>query len=205
MNNIIYPFQIPLYHSIFEEKIFKSIKIEVLKYIDSNFNLFKENWDCSTLSNFGTDLKNQFINKILNQQIKNFTKNYLNEWDLDFKNKVKFLIDETWINISPPKAFQETHHHLKPPTKSLSGKYSLFSGVFYINAIKNSGNLVLKNPNNINLNLFPFTTKNPNNITITPNPGHFIMFPSYLEHLVSPNQTNENRISISFNILYKYK
>ena len=36
--------------------------------------------------------------------------------------------------------------------------------------------------------------------SITPRPGTLVLFPSYLEHKVNPNLSNEERIVISFNV-----
>ena len=36
--------------------------------------------------------------------------------------------------------------------------------------------------------------------SISPEPGTLVLFPSYLEHKVNPNQSESNRIVISFNI-----
>ena len=37
--------------------------------------------------------------------------------------------------------------------------------------------------------------------SINPQEGLLVLFPSYIEHFVEPNQSSEDRISISFNLL----
>jgi len=201
MNNILYPFSNPIYHTIIEEDVYDKIKEDVLNYIDTNINLFKESWECPTLSNTGVSIEKRFHNKIFNKCLQKFTNEYLKEWDFSFNIKPEFVIDETWINISPPGAYQEVHVHIVPPSNNING-YPLFSGVFYIEVFENSGDLVLKNPNNINLYNIPKSSKNSILFNISPKQQHLIMFPSYLEHSVNRNKSNQKRISISFNILY---
>ena len=130
------------------------------------------------------------------------TLEYIREWDFIFKDfNPNFFIPELWINISPPGAYQEIHHHILSPTTGFS-PYPLFSGVFYIDVKENSGDLVLKSPTSQNLNNIPLTPKHKNKFNITPKNQNLILFPSFLEHLVSQNKSNQDRISISFNIKY---
>ena len=201
MNNIIYPFSNPIYHTIIEDSVYNKIKEDVLNYIDNNINLFKESWECPTLSNIGISIEKRFQNEIFNKYLQKFTNEYLKEWNFFFNIEPEFVIDETWINISPPGAYQEVHTHIESPSSNIGG-YPLFSGVFYIEVSENSGDLVLKNPNNINLYNLPKSNKNPLLFNIPPKQQHLIMFPSYLEHSVNRNNSNQKRISISFNIFY---
>ena len=48
----------------------------------------------------------------------------------------------------------------------------------------------VENPNNLNTNI----------VSIKPEEGLLVLFPSYLHHSVDVNRSNEDRIVISFNI-----
>ena len=70
------------------------------------------------------------------------------------------------------------------------------SGVFYCKTPKNSGRLVFVDPavrNHCHI------IKNKN-FQVTPEQLALIIFPSWLEHYVEPNESEELRVSISFNI-----
>ena len=115
--------------------------------------------------------------------------------DLNFIDCDVFLTS-AWVNFNSSRECINTEHVHE----------ETFSGVFYLKAPPQSGKLVLKNPginrlwNGCNL------TSSKNQFTgdmlkIEPEEGSLIIFPSYLPHSVEPNCHDEERISISFNIL----
>ena len=99
-------------------------------------------------------------------------------------------IQSMWANIND-KGDSNAHHTHE----------GIISGVFYLQVPENSGRLVLVDPAVRNYNS---AIKN-SNYGIKPERLACIVFPSWLEHYVEPNQSNENRISISFNIDEKRK
>lgn len=202
--NILNPFILPIYQKTIDNGVFDLISNQVHNYIKDNKDFFKPTWNCPTLSNFHLPLDSDkgFNNDNLNVELQKSTLEYIREWDFIFKDfNPNFFIPELWINISPPGAYQEIHHHILSPTTGFS-PYPLFSGVFYIDVKENSGDLVLKSPTSQNLNNIPLTPKHKNKFNITPKNQNLILFPSFLEHLVSQNKSNQDRISISFNIKY---
>jgi uncharacterized protein (TIGR02466 family) len=94
-------------------------------------------------------------------------------------------IQSMWANINYTNNFNAHHTH-----------EGWISGVFYLQVPPNSGRLVLTNPNIRSYNS-PVKQKD---FPITPEPLACILFPSWLEHYVEPNQAEMPRISISFNI-----
>ena len=84
--------------------------------------------------------------------------------------------------------------------------FSLVSAVFYLKVPKNSGRLVFENPiQQHDYIMKPGTVKTYNSINsgywyAEPKEGDLIMFPSWLRHWVEPSQSDEDRISIAFNI-----
>ena len=146
--------------------------------------------------------------------------------DLDFK-KYKFLFDEVskhlinyysiynadikahcfsnfWINISGKHNYNRLHSH----------NGSFISGVYYIKVPKNSGAIVFENPSCMFIeNTFKkfdnwtfsgaedFNSYNSPEWRIVPLVGQLIMFPSYLRHYVEENKSDDDRISLSFNVM----
>lgn len=115
--------------------------------------------------------------------------------DLNFIN-CDIAITSAWLNINDTRQCINSEH-LHSDT---------FSGVFYLQTPENSGELVLSNPainrmwNGCNL------VEEKNEFTgemlrIEPVEGDILLFPSYIPHSVYPNNHDEERISISFNII----
>ena len=81
-----------------------------------------------------------------------------------------------------------------------------FSGTYYLKGVESGaeGNIVFKNPVNIDYHMpstktvEQFTNITSGSYSEQPEKGKLVLFPSWLEHYVEPNLTNENRISLSF-------
>ena len=96
--------------------------------------------------------------------------------------------------INHKDAFNEKHHH---------GNSSL-SAAYYVKADENAGDIVFFDPRPANVFCHPFAKEvnkyNAQVQSVTPKAGTLVLFPSYLEHKVNPNLSNEERIVISFNV-----
>jgi len=140
----------------------------------------------------GFDLKNKNLKKFINEISTNIGA-AVNDmgWDL---NSQLVRITQMWAIINKKGAFNERHHH---------GNSSL-SAAYYVKAEQNAGNIIFFDPRQANVFHHPSSTK-PNSLncqvqSITPKAGTLVLFPSYLEHKVGENLSNEERIVISFNI-----
>ncbi len=107
------------------------------------------------------------------------------------------MLGNMWANINPPGAYNAPHIHPN----------SLFSGVYYIKSLENSGKLVCNDPRpGVQLNM-PTRKKGqpPKHLWrechLDPVEGRILMFPAWLWHCVEPNQSNDIRISVSFNFI----
>ncbi len=81
---------------------------------------------------------------------------------------------------------------------------STISGAYYVRAPENSGDIVFYDPRPAAVYFHP-NTVSPNTLNaqingISPREGALILFPSYLDHSVNENLSNNERIVISFNI-----
>ena len=109
------------------------------------------------------------------------------------------VLGNMWANINPPGGMNRAHQHPN----------SLWSGVYYIKAPKNSGHLKIDDPRSSAAMCRPRQKdgeKPPRLFREThyePIAGRCIMFPSWLMHCVDPNESNDIRISVSFNFMQK--
>ena len=113
------------------------------------------------------------------------------------KESVKIDI-ESWVNINKPNSYNRKHHH---PTCDLAG-------VLWIKSPKDCGNIVFENPHEFQMftliESYTEEFKKDNNYYhswfFSPIEGRLLIFPSHLVHSVDENKSNEDRISVSFNI-----
>lgn len=89
-----------------------------------------------------------------------------------------------WGNINYKNSFNAAHTH-----------EGIFSGVFYLRTPKNCGRLIFQNPV-VRADTSVYKIKD---YPIDPVPLACIIFPSWLEHYVEPNLSEEKRICLSFN------
>jgi uncharacterized protein (TIGR02466 family) len=104
-------------------------------------------------------------------------------------------VSQVWVNVNGKGATNTLHNHPN----------SIFSGVYYVKADKDSGDIVFTNPNNLlSYTLYPtmiekYNAFNSGKWRITPEQGNLIIFPSWLSHSVEQNDSSQERISIAFN------
>lgn len=191
MDKVIYPFQIPIYQSSINKTLFNSLKKELKKYINNNFDKFKTSWNCPTLSTINLLPKDNFYNKEIFDEILKCSKEYFNIWNLDSSKEIR--LKDLWVNISKPTHYQEEHNHGD----------CLFSGTVYINVNEKSGNFIFLTPLSSESILMNYPKILPMGYQILPKNGMIVLFPSWLIHKVAPNVSTQDRISISFNVIYK--
>jgi uncharacterized protein (TIGR02466 family) len=116
-------------------------------------------------------------------------------FDMQFVNCDTY-ITAAWVNFNDTRsAVQYDHIH-----------QDTFSGVFYLKIPEGSGKLILTNPGLNPLWQGSMLTEQKNKFTadklkIEPVEGHIFIWPSYLSHGVEPNNHDDERISIAFNII----
>ena len=144
----------------------------------NNESLYKSNFNNGWHSR--CDLFEHSIFKELGRSLLNIATDILRPY---IEDELEFL--EMWAMVNNRHSYNAHHVH-----------EGVLSGVFYLQAPKDSGRLILCNPavrshsHQIRCKDFP----------IEPEKLALIMFPSWLEHYVEPSQTDEERIAISFNI-----
>ena len=102
-----------------------------------------------------------------------------------------------WTNINYKDGYNRPHMHAN----------ALWSGVYYVKTPKDCGHLKIEDPKSVSLMIRPRKKDKPEpqhlwrEVHFEPKEGRLIMFPAWLNHCVDPNQSDEPRISISFNFL----
>ena len=119
-------------------------------------------------------------------------------WVQEHLNSEPFL-GNMWANINPPGAMNRPHIHPN----------SLWSGVYYVKAPKDSGHLKIYDPRSAASMCSPQHKegKLPDRLLretyYEPKAGRLLIFPSWLMHCVDYNKSDDIRISVSFNFLQK--
>lgn len=115
--------------------------------------------------------------------------------DLDFI-ECDVAVTDAWVNINDSRQCMNSEH--------VHGE--IFSGVFYLQAPEESGKLVVANPgiNRLWKGLDLVNRKNQftgETIRLEPEEGNIFLFPSFIPHSVETNNHDDERISISFNLI----
>jgi uncharacterized protein (TIGR02466 family) len=188
--------------------------------------LIKEQFFPTTV--YGKDLQldnNTLAQHIIqwSQQDQGVKKTNMNGWhsttDMHLKKEYQVLVDELYK--MQHEIYQEEWLDRRPMLGNMwaninySGGYNrphvhpncLFSGVYYVKTQPQCGELVVNDPRPGIQTMMP-TRKSgqpPKHLWreahIEPIQGRLIMFPAWLWHCVEPNQSNDMRISVSFNFV----
>ena len=188
--------------------------------------MIKEQFFPTNIYGHDTQLDNNFLaNEIVNwsKQNKGVQKTNVNGWHSETNMheipQFKPLVDELfkmttevfkeewldrqprlgnmWANINYQGGYNKPHIHPN----------SLFSGVYYVHAQPNSGKLVCNDPRPGIQTVMPIRKPGQppkhlwREVHLDTVEGRIIMFPSWLWHSVEPNQSNDIRISVSFNFI----
>ena len=106
------------------------------------------------------------------------------------------LRHQAWVNISPPGASNKLHYHAN----------CHFSGVYYISLkAPECGSIFFRDPR-VASRMFtaPVTRQTDftaEEVRMRPEEGRIYIFPGWLEHGVEENKSDQDRVSISFNVL----
>lgn len=102
-----------------------------------------------------------------------------------------------WVNINCHGAHNRRHTH--------ADGIILLSGVYYVTVPENSGDIIFFDPRPSIVHSFAdsryYGQGIPGVYPMKPKENMILLFPCWLEHEVQPNTTDEDRISISFNIV----
>tara|TARA_B100001989_G_C24371069_1_gene379390 strand:- start:24 stop:644 length:621 start_codon:yes stop_codon:yes gene_type:complete len=192
----LYIFPIPIHY--FDVNEFSKIQNQLIDYC---YNLREKDPVGNIISNRGGWQSHPFKIENHNDILHNFLIESLTNFP-NIKKDVKFSVT-AWININGNGDFNITHCH---PTSTLSS-------VLWIKCPDNCGDIEFVSPyqysafEEVDSYIDDFKKNNllDHNVYINSKEGKMIVFPSHLHHFVNPNKSQEDRISVSFNINYIYE
>ena len=140
-----------------------------------NQNQFLQQYDLKTLGKIIVEMRDKFLL-------------HYNEKDFD-----AYRFTDSWINISKRNSFQFEHSHNTVGSRN----NNILSGVYYYQTTGDDGDIEFISPNSIQAS--GLTIFGEQSVRFKPKVGKLLMFPSWLRHKVQLNETDNERISISFN------
>jgi hypothetical protein len=159
-----------------------------LNSLENKIKLFSSKTESKKFSNVGGYQGHNFYDEILFNSISNCI-------PVNKDKPLENVSIYSWVNINKKFNKNERHCHMHPDT--------LLSGVFYVKYPENSGLIRFYDPRghliqnqkdyNYYYNGYAYNY-------IYPEDNLLILFPSWLEHDVDENKSNQERISIAFNI-----
>ena len=142
---------------------------------------------------FGTGGAISLDNNFIEDNNLHILKTVIIETALEYFKEVKIpneiIIKNSWATKFLPGDTAQVHDH----------RPDVLSGVYYIKATGNEGNLRLMNP----LTYDNFV--NDLSFDITPLTGKLVLFPGWLKHQVLQNNSTNERISLAFNLEVFYE
>jgi uncharacterized protein (TIGR02466 family) len=190
-----------IYHRTLFPSMVTEVECDFYKFIQPSLIDWIYNYQKTvngvTLSNRGgwQSLSDFYLDESFDKYIDYILKNImvsLTHYNLNFK------LSNMWININKKGDYNVIHNH----------PLSVMSGVFWVKTPKNCGSLVFHSPHNFTQtlllqNIDSEIAKEQNyyeSFTFKPKEGTMILFPSDMLHGVERNESDEDRISISFNL-----
>ena len=174
------------------EKLNKYLEDHIMRWSQNDKGVSKTNaggWHSSTDMN-QKEKYNPLTRELFNMQEEIYQKENLSR---------KPVLGNMWANINYPGNSNRPHLHPN----------SLFSGVYWIKTPMKSGNLMLYDPRPGVHTTMPNRKEGKlpsqlwREIHYEPKAGRCIMFPAWMWHEVKPNESNDARISVSFNFLQR--
>lgn len=177
---------------------FSSVQPELIDWI---YRYRGKNPDSVNISNRGGwQSSANFYNEGSFQPFLKYILDNFQNMTLCYKSKLQFL--NMWININRKGDYNIEHDHPE----------SDISAVLWVKAPQNSGHLVFSSPNgfaqNSIMNILDSEIKDKTNCKhvhyFFPEEGRMIIFPSNIRHYVEMNHSDDDRISIAFNMKVCY-
>ena len=179
-------FATKVYHSLVSD--YQVINNQIEKRIDEVDFQYVSKWGKThLLSGFGKDVIKEKRFDLLSKVIDKHLENYCSE--LNFK-KIKYN-RASWIAKFPPGDHAHSHSHMD----------SDIAGVYYYKTNKEDGYLYFQTPNPYLEGSLCYTNQG-HRWKHSPQEGKLLLFPGWLKHGVTTNETEDTRISISFNIIF---
>tara|TARA_B100000925_G_C21859171_1_gene409200 strand:- start:141 stop:764 length:624 start_codon:yes stop_codon:yes gene_type:complete len=186
--NRLFPTIVETYDNVLEEEYIDSMTNDIIK--SSKEVGREENWQSEHNPNLHEHLKY----KALGSKVLELSKVYLDDLKYEYE---KMYITGMWSNILKPGETHSPHTHSN----------NLLSGVFYLQSNDNSPAITFVDPRPQASVLQPqqteYTKDNGTLFFYPAKVNRMLLFPSWLQHYVPKNNSNDNRISIAFNVMLR--
>ena len=183
-------FATPVYYNYVNNK--SSIQNQIQTALDKSTFGQAPGWGSSTHKvsdpTFGKNIIEDFSLNIVKQEIEHHVLEYARTLGGDQSRK--FRISASWLTNTKSKEYTRIHNH----------GFADISGVYYFKTNTMDGDLVFLS-SNTNLATMIFANIK-DTVSYKPEEGKIILFPGWLYHTVGENDTNDDRISLSFNIYF---
>ena len=195
-------FSTPIYFNTVQEPILSTIQQEfdnVVSEFEKNDTFeYNERWVPGTHKvsdkNFKTDfLKDYKLDAFMNE-LSMHVDAYVQEIGVPVERTTSFKIISSWMTKFAPNEFAHSHNH---GSSDISGTY-----YYKVSSHSYNGNIQFHNPVE-QIRTSYISEHIPWQVTYPAEIGGIILFPSWLSHGVTANRSDEDRISVSFNISFK--
>ena len=188
-----------LFPSVIHElkvKNFKSIKMDLINFVYEEREKDSKGLNFSNMGGWQSQPTYKDYNNILLSTVADTVRTYFNNNVLDMSKEIVF--EGLWMNINKKGDYNATHDH---PNCHMAG-------VFWINSPVGGGNFECQSPHSYTsgpemmgyTSEFREKTNSYGSYGFSPTEGDIMLFPASLNHKVTPNQSDEDRISSSFNM-----
>jgi len=142
------------------------------------------------------NLHNEKLYSELTDTILKSTKYYFDNMQYVYED---YEITDMWANVYEKGEMHRTHGHSN----------NMLSGVFYVSSIDAHPGITFLDPRPAVDVLVPtiknYNTDNSSLWQYNATQNRLMLFPSWLKHYVPVNETDTNRVSISFNVMFRGK
>ena len=187
-------FPIPVYSDIIKNNDYKQVQEEIANAVANiDVESLSNPWDDTVKTSFNYNTSREFVEQT--PYFKNVIKEHVIEYFREVNPRlpvIDFKITDSWVNFSEKGGYQNYHSHT----------FSDLSGCYYFQSTVDDGDIKFKSPSSAHISSSILLNKY---VAHKPLQGKLLLFPSFLEHAVMMNNTDNTRISVSFNIKFIYK
>ncbi len=184
---------IKLLEGIYDPRYDKKISAEYNDYVVGGYRLFRDEYLDKVCV--------EEIKKLMDEVVYNLVQEYcMAEFVLGIGGAgangegglppISIDLTEYWVNVMPPGSYQRIHSHYN----------SNLSGTILLQAPEGSGDLYIPSPY---INGIENIITTHQEYVMFPRASEGILYPSSLPHYVSRNESDEDRVSISYNLKLK--
>jgi hypothetical protein len=188
---IIDMFSVPVYSTKLKNHLeYKNSFLPFVK--DDNYFHNAESWDSKTETTFMHPLNHKLPWENLLTEVNEHVFEYLKIFDQHTPYRIG---TEAWINRYKFGDYQEQHNHV--------GEKNFFSCAYMLEVPEDSGKFAFVNTDldfYASIGFYKIFNITPNRVFVPPlEEGDLVIFPSYIDHYVTKNKTQNVRSTISMN------